>query len=76
MMSPVRAILWIIFVSVPSIILAGYAVYKVNEVLLTKYGISINENVYWLTLLFAMWAALWLSSRRILKAIFSSDLDK
>lgn len=72
-MKPAKAILWIMLVSSPSIILAGYAVYKAKEILLAKYGISINENIYWLILFSIMWAAMWLSSKRILKEIFSKD---
>jgi hypothetical protein len=74
-MSIKKAIVWIIFISCPSIILTGYAVYKIKEVLLIN-GVPINENIYWLILFFAMWAAMWLSSKRILKELFLRDSDK
>jgi hypothetical protein len=70
-----KAMLWIIFISCPSILLAGYAVYKIKEILLVN-GISINENIYWLILFFTMWAAMFLSSKRVLKEFFSKDTNK
>jgi len=69
-MSLKKAMVWIIFISCPSIILTGYVVYKIKEMLFIN-GVTINETIYWLILFFAMWAAMWLSSKRILKEVFS-----
>ena len=69
-----KAILWTIFVSCPSIILAGYAAYKTKEILL-KNGILINEYIYVSIGFLAMWGAMWLTSNRILKEIFSGNPD-
>jgi hypothetical protein len=65
-----KAMLWVIFVSCPSIVLAGYLVYKIKEILLNN-GVSISESVYWLVLFGAMWAAMYLSSKKLLREIFS-----
>lgn len=70
-----KAMVWIIFISCPSIILAGYVVFKVKE-MLSANGILINQTIYWLILFFFMWAAMWLSSRKILKEIFSKEPNK
>ena len=69
-----KAILWTLLVSCPSIVLAGYAVYKTKEILL-KNGILINEYIYVSIGFLAMWGAMWLTSNRILKEIFSGNPD-
>jgi hypothetical protein len=71
-MTPLKAILWTIFISVPSIIIVGYAVYKVKE-LLFQYGFSINENIYWIILFVAMLLAMWISSMRVFRYLFPKD---
>ena len=65
-----RAIVWVAFISCPSIILAGYLVYKFKE-LLVNNGIMIDNTIYCLILFLVMWAAMWLTAGKILKAIFS-----
>ncbi len=75
-MNPVKDILWIMFISAPSVILSGYAVYKLREILFINYGIAINDSAYWPVLFFTMWAVLWLSSKRILKKVFSREPEK
>lgn len=69
-----RAIAWLVFISCPSIILAGYLIYKIKEMLVNN-GIMIDNTIYCLILFLAMWAALWLTSGKILKAIFSNPRD-
>lgn len=65
-----RAIAWVVFISCPSIILAGYLIYKIKEMLVNN-GIMIDNTIYSLILFLVMWAAMWLTSGKILKAIFS-----
>ena len=72
-MSAKKIILWTLFVSSPTIIFACYLVYKLKEILIAEYGISISETAYWLILFFVMSAAALLSSKRILKEIFSGN---
>jgi len=71
-MSLKKAMAWIIFISCPSIILTGYIVYKVKEILL-RNGFSINEYIYLIILFTTMWIAMWISSKKILKEVFSGD---
>lgn len=65
-----------VFVSAPSIILSGFGVYSLKEWLVATYEVSINEHVYWIVLFLAMTVALWLSSRKVLKAVFSRDSNE
>jgi len=60
-------ILWVLFVSSPTIILVCYLVYKLRQILIAEYG----TTGYWVILFFAMWAAMILSSKRVLKELFS-----
>lgn len=71
-MSTKKAILWVVFVSCPSILLAGYLVYKIKETLVTN-GVSINENIYWLVLFLVMWLVMFLTSKKVLKEVFSNN---
>tara|TARA_R110000782_G_scaffold252352_2_gene340132 strand:+ start:3710 stop:3958 length:249 start_codon:yes stop_codon:yes gene_type:complete len=74
-MNAKKSILWIIFISCPSILLAGYVVYKIKEILLIN-GVLINEYIYWLILFFTMWAVMLLTSKKILKEVFSTKTKK
>ena len=74
------ALLWVAFVSVPSILASGYVVYRLKEYLVSQ-GLLVNQGIYTLTLFVVMWVAMWATSRRARRSIFppkqqnDADLD-
>ena len=74
-MSPLKALLWFLFVTSPAVLLSGFAVFKLNEALANN-GVQINENLYWLILLLAMWAALTISSKKLIKEMHARNKSK
>jgi len=71
-MSATKIILWVLFISCPSILLAGFVVYKINEKLHDS-GVYIDQNVYLIVLFISMWLAMLLSSKKIFIIVFRRD---
>lgn len=65
-----KSIAHVILISCPLIILAGYCVYLVRDWLFESKGITVPDPIYWIIVFFAMWAAMWLTSYKILRDIF------
>ena len=68
-------LLWIIFVTAPSIIVSGYVVYEARGWLSEFYLIEISDDVYGYVLLVVMILAMKVSSNRILKQFFPKDKE-
>lgn len=59
----VRMFLWLIFVSIPSIVLPGYAVYRLKEYLAYR-AVNIPPLVYLIVLIAAMFTGYGLTSKK------------
>lgn len=74
-MSAKKAVLWFMFITCPSVILTGYIVYKFKNLLLAN-GVLIDNAIYWMVLFFAMWIAMLISSKRIIKEMHVRNKNK
>ena len=68
-----KSIAHIVFISCPSILLAGYGVYVTRDWLSSSKGIEVSDTVYWIILFIVMWVAMWVTSHKILKAVFGQE---
>jgi len=64
-------ILWVVFISSPSIIFTAYLINKLKEILASQYGIFIDQNLYWVILFISMWITMSVTSKNVLKQAFS-----
>jgi len=67
-----KALTQILFISGPAIILSGYLVYKLRPVLSEWCGIEVSDLAYSLVLMIVMLSVMHLTSKNILRVIFSS----
>lgn len=65
----IRVILWLVFVSAPSILLPAYAVYKARGYFAAALDIEVPQFAYLVVLLAVMVAGYWLSSRKLIKRL-------
>jgi hypothetical protein len=68
-MSMQKILVWLAFVSAPSMVLVGYAVYKMKEIFEVKYGVLIDDSLYGFILLFAVYGSTWITSKRLWQAV-------
>jgi K+-sensing histidine kinase KdpD len=64
-----KVILVCLFISVPAILVSGYAVYSFRIFVEAKFDIKIPEFAYLTTLLVVMWAAMWLTAGKLINEI-------
>ncbi len=62
----------VIFISCPAILLSGYFVYKGRGMLLESKGFEVSDFIYSMVLYIVMFTAYWLTTRDILKELFST----
>jgi len=70
-----RVIFRIIFISGPAIIVSGYCVYLLRNWLAASKNIEMSDLVYGLLLILVMWAAMWLSSGKLISELQSMSSD-
>lgn len=68
-MTPVKAILWVLFISCPAILISGYIIYKLRDIMRDNYGIILSDYTFFIILLFTMLGTMWLTSRKVLNYI-------
>ena len=68
--TPARAIGHVLFISAPAILIAAFMAQWIRELLHEWRVIEITDSVFWVFLFFVMFVAMWLSSYKLLAAIF------
>lgn len=72
-----RAILFGLLVSVPAILISGYIVYRGRIWIEEKLLVEIPDLAYMAVLFLAMWSAMWVTSRKVIRELSESeDPDK
>lgn len=64
------------FISVPAILIAGYAVYSLRNWLAISHGIEISDPVYLIILFLAMMSAMWITSGKLISEIRKQIIDE
>lgn len=63
-------------VSVPAMILSGYAVYALRNWLSASFHIDVPTIVYVLALVIAVWGAMWVTSGRLISELRRAKQNK
>lgn len=74
-MSPSKILLWVLFVSAPSIIFTTYVVHKLRGILLICCEVQISDFNYALGASIIILASAHLSSRRVYRELFGNQDD-